>query len=118
MQCYNIPFTVQPEQTKATRVVIMSQEETDLVDQETRKMLSKGTISVAKNLDGQFLSALLLVGKKDGGGRGGGESSSDQSERIEESGPLCTLWIPDIRKPFNKFRCGVNVEQSTTLANE
>ena len=61
---------MQPEQTKATRVVIMSHEETDLVDQETRKMLSKGTISVAKNLDGQFLSALLLVGKKDGGGEG------------------------------------------------
>ena len=30
----------------------MSQEETDLIDQEIREMLSKGALSVAKNLEG------------------------------------------------------------------
>ena len=41
-------------------------------------MLSGGAISVAKNLEGQFLSSLPLIEKKDGGG---GESPSNQSEK-------------------------------------
>ena len=40
-------------------------------------MLSRGAISVAKNLEGQFLSSLPLIEKKDGGG----ESPSNQSEK-------------------------------------
>ena len=48
-------------------MAIMSQEGTDLIDQEIREMLSQGPISVVKNLEGQFLSSLPLVGKKDGG---------------------------------------------------
>ena len=55
-----IHFTVQPEQVKFPRVAIMSQEETDLIDQQIREILSKGAISLAKNLEGQFLSSLFL----------------------------------------------------------
>ena len=60
--CCNIRihFTVQPEQMKFPRVAIMSQEETDLIDQQIREMLSMGAISVAKNLEGQLLSSLFL----------------------------------------------------------
>ena len=49
----NSPFIVQPEQLKALRVAIMSQDETDLINQEVREMLSKGAISIAKILDGK-----------------------------------------------------------------
>lgn len=59
---YNISFTVQ---WKASKVVI-SQEETDLIHQEVRKMLGKGAISVAKNPECQFLS-LFFWWKKDWG---------------------------------------------------
>ena len=45
---------------KFPRVAIMSQEETDLIDQQIREMLSMGAISVAKNLEGQLLSSLFL----------------------------------------------------------
>ena len=51
---------MQPEQMKFPRVAIMSQEETDLIDQQIREMLSKGAISLAKNLEGQFLNSLFL----------------------------------------------------------
>ena len=86
MKGYNISFTVKPEQLKAPSVTIMSRKETDLIDQEIREMLRKGAILVAKNLEGQILSSLFLIGKKERG-----ESSSNQSERIEQSGLLCTL---------------------------
>ena len=59
----------------------MPQEETNLIHQEIIGMLTKGAILVARNLEGQFLSQIILVGK----------SSSDQSERIEQSDLQCTL---------------------------
>ena len=49
----NIPFIVQPEQLKALRVAIMSQEETDLINQEVREMLIKCAILIAKILTGK-----------------------------------------------------------------
>ena len=64
MQGYDIPFTVQSEQLKAPRVAVMSQEETDLIDQEIREMLNKGAILAAKSLEGQFLGSLILKGKE------------------------------------------------------
>ena len=50
-----------------------------MIGQEITEMLSRGAISVAKNLEGQFLSSLPLIEKKDAGG--GGESPSNQSEK-------------------------------------
>ena len=63
----------------------MSPEETDLIDNKIRKMLNKGAMSVAKNLEGQLLSLLLWWKNR------WREWCSDQSERIEENGPLCIL---------------------------
>ena len=47
---------MQQEQLKASRVAMMSQEETDLIDQEMREMPRNGAISAVKNLEYHFLS--------------------------------------------------------------
>ena len=57
LQGYNTYFAVQPEELKVPRVAIMLQQKTDLIDQEIREILSKSSTSVAKNLEGQFLTS-------------------------------------------------------------
>ena len=74
---------MQPEQLKFPRLAIMSQEKTNLIDQEIREMRSKGTIS--KKSEGSVLSSLFYREKI------WEKPSIDQNERIEQNGPLCTL---------------------------
>ena len=56
----------QQEQSKTPKMTIISKEETDLIYQEIRKILSKEAVSAAENMEGQILSLLFLVGKKNG----------------------------------------------------
>ena len=50
VQGYNILSTVQQEKLKAPTVTIISQEETDFIDQEIRETLNKDAIPVVGNL--------------------------------------------------------------------
>ena len=62
VQGYTIPFTSQPKTGKPPRPIVMSKEETKLVDQEIQEMLSKGAIKITEKMENQFLSSLFLVG--------------------------------------------------------
>ena len=63
---YEIPFLEQPYQTRFPCVPHMNQNQVQLVDTEIKEMLKKGAIHQALPVQNQFLSTLLLVGKKNG----------------------------------------------------
>jgi len=64
-----LDFHSKPYQLKPPYQAKMSKEETSLISQEVKAMLGKGAIQKVTNVEGQFLSNLFLVPKKDGGNR-------------------------------------------------
>ena len=60
-------------------MAIMSKEQTHLIDQEIREMLWKEAISAPKNMEGQLMNLLCLVGKK-----GWEKPSINQCKRTEQ----------------------------------
>ena len=63
---YEIPILVEPFQEKSLHQIKMSSAEKQLVDSEIEEMLKKGAILKVDPVNGQFLSNLFLVDKKDG----------------------------------------------------
>ena len=66
---YEIPFVSLPFQEKIPNLTKMSKEQFSLVEQEVLEMLEKGAIQKVVPKQGQFVSNLFLVVKKDGGNR-------------------------------------------------
>ena len=67
---YTIPFHEIPQQKNTPNSPKLSQEEKILVQKEIHEMLNKGAIVETPNhLEGEFISNLFLVEKKDGGNR-------------------------------------------------
>ena len=66
---HKIPFIKIPFQRKIPNFTKMNKKQIALVDVELKEMLKKGTIMGAQLGQGEFLSNLFLVGKKDGGYR-------------------------------------------------
>lgn len=66
---YQIPFQTIPIQTKPVTNIQVHKDQKVLIEKEITEMLRKGAIRMYQNQPGQFLSALFLVGKKDGGHR-------------------------------------------------
>ena len=64
---YRIPFIKIPFQRKIPNFTKMNKKQVALVDLELKEMLRKGTIMRTQPGQGEFLSILFLVGKKDGG---------------------------------------------------
>ena len=63
---YRIPFIKIPFQWKIPNFTKMSQKQVALVDLELKEMLRKGAIMRTRPAQGEFLSNLFLMGKKDG----------------------------------------------------
>ena len=66
---YEISFVSLPFQEKIPNFTKMSKGQLSLVEQEVLEMLQKGAIQKVVPTQGQFLSNLFLVEKKDGGNR-------------------------------------------------
>ena len=66
---YEIPFVSLPFQEKIPNLTKMSKEQFSLVEQEVLEMLEKGAIQKVVPKQGQFVSNLFLVVKKDGENR-------------------------------------------------
>ena len=66
---YCIPLLEKPVQRELPNVIKMNQEQHELVNKEIKAMLEKGAISKVNHVEGEFLSNVFLVGKKDGGNR-------------------------------------------------
>ena len=66
---YTIPFIKISSQQKIPNFTRMNKKQIALVDLELKKILQKGTIKRTQPVQGEFLSNLFLVGKKDGGYR-------------------------------------------------
>ena len=64
---YEIP--VPPKQLASPKSNHLSKKEVELVQHEVQEMLRKGTIAVTSSTEGQYLSSLFLVTKKDGENR-------------------------------------------------
>ena len=64
---YKIPLLEKPVQNALPQALKMSKEQRDLVELEIQTMLRKGAISRVQHIQGEFLSNLFLVEKKDGG---------------------------------------------------
>ena len=64
---YKIPFIKIPFQRKIPNFTKMNKKQIALVDLELKEMLKKGAIMRTQLAQGEFLSSLFLVGKKDGG---------------------------------------------------
>lgn len=61
------PFHISTKKGKKPRPIVMTKEETRLVDQEIQEMFRKGATTTTEYMENHFLSSLFLVGKKDGG---------------------------------------------------
>ena len=73
---YTIPFHKIPQQKNIPNSPKLNQEEKILVQKKIREMLNKGAIAeIANHLEGEFMSNLFLMEKKDGG-----ESTSNKLE--------------------------------------
>lgn len=68
-QGYRIPLHKTPIQGKPLNQTSMSRVQKLLVDQEIAEMLKKGAILNVNHVNGEFLSNLFLVPKKDEGNR-------------------------------------------------
>ena len=66
---YKIPFIKIPFQRKIPNFTKMNKKQIALVDLELKEMLKKGAIMRTQPAQGEFLSNLFLMGKKDGGYR-------------------------------------------------
>ena len=66
---YKIPFIKIPFQRKIPNFTKMNKKQIALVDLELKEMLKKGAIMRTQPAQGEFLSILFLMGKKDGGYR-------------------------------------------------
>ena len=64
-----IPFTIFPHQSRVPPPTFHNQSEKVAIDQEISEMLQKGAIQVVSPMNGEFLSSVFLVKKKDGGNR-------------------------------------------------
>ena len=64
-----IPFTSFPHQSRVPPLTFHNQSEQVAIDQEISEMLQKGAIQVVSPMNGEFLSSVFLVKKKDGGNR-------------------------------------------------
>ena len=64
-----IPFTTFPHQNQVPPLTFHNQSEKVVIDREISKMLQKGTIPVVSPMNGEFISSVFLVKKKDGGNR-------------------------------------------------
>ena len=64
---YKIPFIKMPFQRKSPNFTKINKKQIDLVDLELRRMLTKGAIVRSQPAQGEFLSNLFFMGKKDGG---------------------------------------------------
>ena len=64
-----IPFTTFPHQNQVPPLTFHNQSEKIVIDQEISEMLQKGAIQVVSPMNGEFLSPIFLVKKKDGGNR-------------------------------------------------
>ena len=64
---YKIPFIKIPFQRKIPNFTKMNKKQIALVDLELKEMLKKGAIMRTQLAQGEFMSSLFLVGKKDGG---------------------------------------------------
>ena len=64
-----IPFTIFPHQSRVPPPTFHNQSEKVAIDQEISDMLQKGAIQVVSPMNGEFLSPVFLVKKKDGGNR-------------------------------------------------
>ena len=64
---YKIPFIKMPFQRKIPNFTKINKKQIDLVDLELRRMLTKGAIVRSQPAQGEFLSNLFFMGKKDGG---------------------------------------------------
>ena len=63
------PVSSEPMQEKLPIPMKTTLEQTELIDKEVLEMLQKGAISKVQSVQGQFLSNIFLVTKKDGGFR-------------------------------------------------
>ena len=66
---YEIPFILQPKQSRLPNLCQLTKETTYIVDQEVQDMLRKGAIVVSDTKEDQFLNSLFLLKKKDGENR-------------------------------------------------
>ena len=66
---YKTPFIKIPFQEKIPNFTKMNKKQIALVDLELKEMLRKGAIMRTQPTQGEFLSNLFLMGKKDGGYR-------------------------------------------------
>ena len=64
-----IPFTSVPHQSRVPPLTFHNQSEQVATDQEISEMLQKGAIQVVSPMNGEFLSSVFLVKKKDGENR-------------------------------------------------
>ena len=64
-----IPFTTFPHQNQVPPLTFHNQSEKVAIDREISEMLQKGPIQVVSPMNGEFLSSVFLVKKKDGGNR-------------------------------------------------
>ena len=64
-----IPFTAFPHQNQVPPLIFHNQSEKVVIDREISEMLQKGAIQVVFPVNGEFLSSIFLVKKKDGGNR-------------------------------------------------
>ena len=64
-----IPFTTFPHQNQVPPLTFHNQSEKVVIDREISEMFQKGAIQVVSPMNGEFLSSVFLVKKKDGGNR-------------------------------------------------
>ena len=64
-----IPFTIFPHQSRVPPPKFHNHSEKVVIDQDISEMLQKGAIQVVSPMNGDFLSSVFLVKKKDGGNR-------------------------------------------------
>ena len=67
VKSYTIPFINIPFQQQFPTFTRMNKKQTTLVDLELKEMLKKGPIERTQPVQWEFLSNLLLAGKKEGG---------------------------------------------------
>lgn len=64
-----IPFTAFPHQNQVPPLTFHNQSEKVAIHREISEMLQKGAIQVVSPMNGEFLSSIFLVKKKDRGNR-------------------------------------------------
>jgi hypothetical protein len=64
--CYKIEFSVFPNYSSFLPEIKFSTEKAEIVTAEVSKLLAKGTIKKVFAVNGQFISNLFLIPKKDG----------------------------------------------------